>query len=424
MDEKVKRQKDNTCELKIKLTPEETKDRLEETYKEINKNVQIPGFRKGNAPKDIIKEKYSGMAKGRVKESAVSECYKKVLMKHDIQPMGEPRVTELNLKNNLELNFKVEIPVKPEIKLKKYKGIKLTKEKVEVDKEEVNKTLKQLREQRAELKTVESGQAKEGSFIVCDIKCKVEGEIIEDKENITIPIREEFPIPELLKGLKGSKAGEKKEIEAKLPQDIYEEKNAGKTGKYFVTIHEIKQKELPELNDEFAKQLGGIENLKQLKERIREDIRRKKEQERDRKLERQLLDKLLSYNKFRVPQSLIEKEKESMIDQTEQNLGSRGMPQQQIEAYKQKMLEDIDQQAEKRVKNYFLLNSIAKEEDITVTEEEIENKIDELAKSSGQSVKEFKEHLRKENLSYNLLSEVKSRKIINFLLDKARIKEK
>jgi len=422
MENKVRKVKDSTYELRIKLSSEEVKEYFNSAYKQINKEVQVSGFRKGKVPKDILEKYYGGLAKEKVINSVIPEYYNKVLEESEIEPIVEPVVTDVKFTPDSSFFFKVKVSVKPEIILNKYKGIKLTKKKIRVDDKEIEDMLNRIRERHAIFHPAKSDKVKRGNYIICDVLCKLNDKIIEDKKNIRLPVKEEFPIPELVKGLVGSKQGEEKVIQTVLPEGLYEKEYVGEKAKFYITISEIKERILPELNDDFAKQVGEFEKLQDLQEKIREDIKIYKQRRQAEEMEKSLIDKLLKYNQLIVPAPIVEKEKENLLKQAKHNLASKGVSDKQFEAYEEKMLKQIETQAEKRVKTYFLLHEIAQKENIQVIQEDVQNKIDSLAESTQQTSGKIKSYLKKENLLDNLISEMKVRRVIEFLMNNAKVK--
>jgi len=423
MKSKIDKLKNCMYELNITLSADEANKHLNLAYDKINKSVQVPGFRKGKAPIDVLKKNYEGLAKEELIDSVVPLYYQEAMKETDIEPVAEPNLVDINFEKDSGITFKIKIPMKPEIKLARYKGIKLAKKKADVTIKDVDDMLAKLKEQHAEFRSLESSQVKENDYIVCDIVCNVDGEVIEDKKNITLPVKKEFPIPELVKGLEGAKPKEEVSVEAILPEKIYEDKYAGKKGKFSIVIHEIKEKILPDLDDDFAKKLGAFEKLEDLKKKLEDDIKIYKKRQQEEDLQNQLVDKLLKYNKFSTPESLVEKEKEILTDQFNKNLASSGVKEQQADAYKEKMMKDINVQAEKRVRTYFLLSHIAQEEKIDINDKEIQDEINKLAESTRQTPESFKSYLKKEKLLGNFVSDIKVKKIMKFLLDSAKIRQ-
>ena len=403
--------------LTIEEQGEKIKNLVKEIIKEISKNVNVPGFRKGHVPASIIKARYKDVIKEEAVKKFVNEELQKILEEKNLSPVS-PDVTfgDIELEDD-KLKFKVAFEVAPEFELKDYTGFEIPVIKYEVSDEEVEKALETLREQKAKYET-EDKPVEEGDLI------KIHYHIIadngeEEEDNFEVIVGANQLRPEIEEKIKGKKAGEEIEVE-NVP--LYDEqgKEFGKA-KVKVKILEVKKKVLPELNEEFFKEVGLGENIEEAKQKIKEDLQKKVEEAKNKEIEQKIIDELAKQYDFQVPSSLVKAELEYLIQDYARQLENFGIkPNQEMLTAAARGLE---QTAIKNVKIMFVINKIAEKEGIEVSEEEINKEIEEIAKAYGATLEQMKKYLEEQGAINNIVYSILKRKVIDLIKEKSNIVE-
>ncbi len=403
--------------LTIEEQGEKIKNLVKEIIKEISKNVNVPGFRKGHVPASIIKARYKDVIKEEAVKKFVNEELQKILEEKNLSPVS-PDVTfgDIELEDD-KLKFKVAFEVAPEFELKDYTGFEIPVIKYEVSDEEVEKALETLREQKAKYET-ENKPVEEGDLI------KIHYHIIadngeEEEDNFEVIVGANQLRPEIEEKIKGKRVGEEIEVE-NVP--LYDEqgKEFGKA-KVKVKILEVKKKVLPELNEEFFKEVGLGENIEEAKQKIKEDLQKKVEDAKNKEIEQKIIDELAKQYDFQVPSSLVKAELEYLIQDYARQLENFGIkPNQEMLTAAARGLE---QTAIKNVKIMFVINKIAEKEGIEVSEEEINKEIEEIAKAYGATLEQMKKYLEEQGAINNIVYSILKRKVIDLIKEKSNIVE-
>ena len=387
--------KKNVHEIEIKLDKEWV-SALDATFKKKNKETKIDGFRKGAAPKDVYLKHFGieSLYMDAV-DASISVAYKKVLDENKLVPVVEPKVDVTGISDS-NVIFKFTIITKPEVTLGEYKNLKVKKEKVTVSDEEINHEIDHLREHLADVVVKENGEVAEGDTAVIDFTGFVDGKELEGGkgENFPLEIGSHSFIPGFEEGLVGLKAGEEHTLELKFPENYIEDLK-GKDVTFKVKVNEVKTRVLPDVNEDFFKDLGyeDIKTEAELKAKIKEEIKHQKEHQADDVFVDKCLEGAAKNMKVDINEEIIDDEVHRMIDQYAQQLQMQGM---NIDDY-YKMTgtkeEDLHKmmapEAEKRVKYRYLLEGIAEAEDLKFTEEEINNRAEEMASQFGVSKEEL-----------------------------------
>lgn len=387
--------KKNVHEIEIKLD-KEWKSALDATFKKKNKDAKIDGFRKGAAPKEIYLKKFGieSLYMDAV-DACISIAYKKALEDSKLVPVIEPKVDVTGISDS-NVIFKFTIITKPEVTLGEYKKLNVKKEKAKVTDEEIKHEIDHLREHLADVVVKENGVVAEGDTAVIDFTGIVDGKEIDGGkgENYPLEIGSHSFIPGFEEGLVGLKAGEEKNLELKFPEN-YVEDLKGKDVTFKVKVNEVKTRVLPDINEDFFKDLGydDVKTEDELKIKIKEDIKHRKEHQIDDEFVDKLLEKASENMKVDINEEIIDDEVHRMIDQYARQLQMQGM---NIDDY-YKMTgtkeEDLHKmmapEAEKRVKYRYLIEEVAELENLKFTEEEIKARAEEMAKQYNVSVEEL-----------------------------------
>jgi len=384
--------------IEIKIEGKEWNDCLDKAFKKKNKEIKIDGFRKGSAPKDLYIKKFGieSLYMDAV-DTAVEPAYKKMLEDNKLIPVIEPSLDVKSINEN-EVVFEFTILTAPEIKLGEYTNLKVKKEKVSVSKEEIQEEIKQLSTKYAEIVVKEEGEVESGDTAVIDFKGYVDGVELEggNGENYPLEIGSNTFIPGFESGLIGATIGKELTLDLTFP-DNYTKELANKDVKFEVVVREIKTRQLPEMNEDFFADLG-FENVKteaELNKEIEKTIIERKEAEVEDKYIEACLAKAAENMEFTINKELLDDEVHRMIHQFEEQLKMQGLNMEQYEQFTgidhHKLHEQMEPEAEKRIKYRYLLEAIANKENIEINDKDAEVKAEEMAKNYGISKEELLE---------------------------------
>ncbi|OGD15433.1 trigger factor [Candidatus Atribacteria bacterium RBG_19FT_COMBO_35_14] len=425
----IEKQNENEVKLKIETDKLEVNSNLDKVYNEVSYQIKIPGFRKGRVPKNILnlhlgKEYFYD----KTADKLIPECYLEVINKNNIQTINQPEIKVIQIEEDKPLIFEAIVQVRPEVKLGSFDKISIQKEDVKVTNTDVNNEIRRIQENLAKLKIVKDRQAKEGDFLVVDTIGYIEGKIVEGSkaEKQIIQLGKNIP-PEFNKELIDCSAGDEKEIKILISKDIKDEKIAGKEITYKVKIIEIKEKELPELNADFVKTVGDYENLDDFREGIKGKLSKQMEMVNKNNYEHELLEKVTDICETKVPKILIERELEYMMKSLEDDLKSKDLSLQDyyesIKTDEEKVKKEYEIAAEKRIKQELVLDKISQVENIQVSEKEVMDKIETIAKELKQDALKVEATFKKNNNLDGLKESIKREKIIDFLDKKVNLQK-
>jgi trigger factor len=404
--------------------PKETVDKaFDEVYAEITKSANIPGFRAGKAPKELVKKHYVKEAKKEVMNHVIPDAYQKAVAEHKIEPIGYPEITDLVFEEGKAVTFKAKVDTRPKFKLKNYKGIQVDRKKAAVKDEDINKALENLREYSAKYVAVEDRPVQLNDYVVTDMDCMVDGKPAHKKrENLWLYVDKDSLMSGLTEKMIGMKKGEERDIDVVLPDRYPDKAIAGKTAKYHVNAKEIKVRSLPNVDDEFAKDLGK-ENLEQLKKEIAQELEKKMKSDSEMAMENQLLNKLIDDNSFDVPEGMVKKQIQMMTENAKAKLQEKGFKKEDLDGKEDEISGRFKDDAERQVKLLFILDRIAAEESIEADKKDLENAYKTISAQAGKDEKEVREYYEKQGLEDNLLERIREEKTIELLLKNADIKE-
>jgi len=428
MKVEVKNAEKSQKELSIEIPVEKYNAAFEEEYKKIAPTVNIPGFRKGKAPRSIVLKQFKHRISVNALEKVINESIIQALTENNINPLSSPNVKDVNFEEGEPITFKVYVDVFPEYDVEKIDGFEFVKEIDEVTDEDVEQVLEKLKLQNISYEPKEDATVENGDMVVIDFEGFVDGEPFEggSAKDYSFVVGSNTLLKDFENGLLGHKSGEEFEIEVKFPDDYYEKNLAGKTATFKINLKEVKKRVEPELDDDFAKDVDEeCETLEDLKNKIRKELEEEVQQIAKENLYEQIIEKLLEVNKFDVPDTLVREQAERLATQTMQQYQYMyGVNAEQLGFDKEKLVEHYWNLAEKQVKSGLILNKIAEKENIDVTQEELDKKIEELANKLKKNVDEYKKELEAyggiNNIKNNLLTD----KIFDFIISKNKLEEK
>ncbi|TCL68526.1 trigger factor [Hydrogenispora ethanolica] len=377
----------NFVTLGVTADTEEIKEALAESYKKVVNKVNLPGFRKGHIPRSVLEAHFGkSVLYEEAMEILVTKGYLQALNEMDLNPIDQPKLemTEAFVEDQ-PFQFKLVMEVLPEVELGQYKGLEIEKAPVEIGDEQVEERLKSLQERHAELVLSDKTVLENGQFAVIDFEGYIDGKPFAGgaAQAYTLEIGSESFIPGFEEQLVGMKVGEEKELQVTFPNDYPREEFAGKEATFKVVLKEIKVKEVPAIDDEFAKSIGDFEDVAALKADLKAKMTTSAEQEAEVRFQQAAIDKAVENAQVEVPETLIKREMEDLLHRFEHNLTYQGLTLEKYQEYsnkgKEEIMEDFRPEAVKRVKTDLVLNSVAKAEKLEVTEEELTEKLQELA---------------------------------------------
>jgi trigger factor len=422
MSVKWEKQEGNEGVLTVEVDAETFKTALDDAFKKVVKQVSIPGFRKGKIPRGLFEQRFGVEALYQdALDILLPVEYPKAVEEAGIEPVDRPEIDVEKIEKGESLIFTAKVTVKPEVKLGEYKGLGIEKDDTAVTDEDVQNELKALQERQAELVVKEEGAIEEGNTVVLDFEGFVDGEAFEGgkAENYSLEVGSGSFIPGFEDQLVGLEAGAEKDVEVTFPEEYHAEDLAGKPAVFKVKIHEIKAKELPELDDEFAKDIDEeVETLAELTEKTKKRLEEAKENEADAKLREDLVLKASENAEIDVPQAMIDTELDRMLKEFEQRLQMQGM---NLELYTQfsgqdeaALKEQMKEDAAKRVKSNLTLEAIAKAENLEVTDEEVDAELSKMAEAYNMPVENIKQAIGSTDA---MKEDLKVRKAIDFLVE-------
>jgi len=411
--------------LTIEVPSERVKEKLEESFKELETTAVIPGFRKGHTPRKLIENRFHKAVAEDVKNTLIGTSYEEALKENKIRPLGPPDIDEESIAFDVETGLKYifTLEVAPEFALPAYKGLDLEKPSTEVTEEELGKAIDNLRRRNAVIEPA-TDAAKEGDVPVVDCVITCEGQEIQRVEDQQMNMSEDNWLGgldrEFWKKLVGKKAGESASGELTLPKGYQKEEYRGKTATITLTIKDVKRPRLPELDDEFAKDML-FEGLEDLKKEVRERLVGAKEQQAHTELGRQVTEKLLELVKFDLPEDILKRSAERLALRQKMNLAYRGVPMDEIEKVAEEITKTSAEQSERDMRVSFILGRIADEEKIEVSDNELEAHVAELARMRGQRAAQLHEALAREDQLESLRGQMTDDKVIDLMIREAKV---
>lgn len=419
MAEKKEKKAKNIHEVKIEITGEEWAKKLDDTFKKVIKTVKIDGFRQGKAPRNVFEKKYGKQSLVvEAVDGAMQEAYVKALDKFKGEPIMQPTVA-IEKADSEGVVYVFTFTTKPEVKIKKYTGLNVKKDTVKVTKKDVDAEIEKMRKEYADL-TVKDGKAEEGDTVIIDFEGFHGDKAFEGgkAENHALELGSHSFIPGFEEALIGVKAGDKKDVNVTFPEDYHAEELKGKPVVFKVTVHEVKTKVYPELNEDFFLDLGleDVKTKEDLEKTIKDTMTEQKEYESENKYIDELFEALLNETEVDIPHELIHEELDRMVSQYEERLKMQGITLEQFYKFtnssEEALKSQMHEEAEKRVKLRFAIDEIIELEKIEATDEEAEKNAEEKAKKHGIEKDEYvKAFGGLEMLKYDL----KVQKVIDIL---------
>src|SRR4030042_3268741 len=410
--------------VSIEIPEDQVTKEVESFYKDLGKKAKIKGFRPGKVPRDILERYFKDYVKAEVVQKLIQDTYPQALSEADLQPVSPPVIDPGEFVEGKSYQYSAVIETKPDITLEGYTGLKIEGKKEEVREEEVEGRGKAVQHLHANLKTLsEARPIQAGDYVTLDYEASVGGKPLEGGKAIDFTVevgRGQF-IPAFEEKLIGVRSEEEKTMEDSFHEDYGYQKWAGKTISFDVKIKEIKEQILPPLDDEFAKDLGDYSSFEELREKLKGEIEKEKELALERQLKDLVVDQLLEANPFEVPESLVEEQAKAMVSDTKLRLAAQGVVLKNMGVSEEKLQEDYRAMAQKQVRTFLILEKIAGQEGIEVTDEEAEGRLREMSERIHQKFDVMKRYYEKNGLLPEVKAGIIRDKTLNFLLEQAMV---
>lgn len=422
---------ENVSPVKKKISFEIPSDRvdreIEKVYAEIRKNAAVRGFRKGKVPQAIIEKYYSDRMEADVLKNLINETYFQALLEKKIFPVSQPSFESDTLTPGQSFKYSVTFETAPDIVLNDYIGLEVEKRKLKPDEKVIDSRIKELQEGMAQLKAVEESRpAAMGDFTVIDFKGFLDGVPFERGEanDYSLQLGSGHFIPGFEEQLVGMSVGETKEIAVTFPAEYGTSELAGKPVIFKVTLKEIKEKELPALDDDFAKQFGPYENMEQLRARIAEVFEKEEAQKIDSELRERIVKALIAKHEFEVPEAMVEKQLSTLVENMKNTLARQNLTFEKIGQSEQLVRSQARSVAVSQVKGSLLLAAVAEKEGIEVGESELEEKIRDIAAQANKDYELLQSFYESNPYAKDtLVMQLREDKVIDFLLQNAKVTE-
>ena len=411
----------------MEIPAEEVARETDTLIQKYQKLARIPGFRTGHAPASIIKQRFAEGIKSDVVDALVPRYFRKEADKLGLTPVSQPRVSDLHVHDGEPLRFKASFEVMPTIRVEDYKELRADKPDISVSDEEVEQSLKNLQEQRAAFTTIEGSPLGDGDFAQVSLDGKPKdaeapatpgptGSNPVHMDDILVEIGGAGTMPEFTENLRGAFAGDERTFDVHYPQDFSDQRLAGKTFTYTVQVKAVKQKSLPELNDQFAKDLGEFADLAEVRKRIREGMEAEKKHNAEREAKDKLVAELVKRNDFEVPEALVEHQIDIRLDRGLRALAAQGMKTEDMKKMDLNRLRAGQRdQAVQEVKAALLLEKIAEEEKLEVSDAEIDREVEALAEQSKQTPEAIRSRLTRDGALDRIRNRIRNEKTLDFL---------
>jgi trigger factor len=415
----------------VEIPAVEVARETETLIQKYQKLARIPGFRTGHAPASVIKQRFAEGIKSDVVDALVPRYFRKETDKLGLTPVSQPRVTDLHVHDGEPLRFKATFEVMPTIRVEDYKELRADKPDISVTDEEVEQSLKNLQEQRATFTTIEGSPLGDGDFAQVSLDGKPKDAESEPAssakpgptgsnpvhmDDILVEIGGQGTMPEFTENLRGASAGDERTFDVHYRQDFSDQRLAGKSFAYTVQVKAVKQKSLPELNDQFAKDLGEFADLAEVRKRIREGMEAEKKHTAEREAKDKLVAELVKRNDFEVPEALVEHQIDIRLDRGLRALAAQGMKTEDMKKMDLNRLRAGQRdQAAQEVKAALLLEKIAEEEKLEVSDAEIDREVEALAEQSKQTPEAIRSRLTRDGALDRIRNRIRNEKTLDFL---------
>lgn len=407
--------------LEIAIPADEVETETGRVITDVQKRAKLPGFRPGKAPATLIRKQFAGDIRQRVLESLIPKYLQKQFEAENLNVVGQPDITDIHFHEGEPLRFKAEFEVTPEIELKEYKDVEVPYQDPSVTDEDVEKRIEEIRNQKADYSNIDPRPLEDGDHAVVALESigGVEGEPVKQDEMV-LEIGGADTFEAFSDNLRGVSPGESREFEVTYPEDYGAARMAGKTIRFHATLKGIRKKELPELNDEFAQDLGDYRNMEELREAVRKAIYAQRERDAQQEAKNKIVDKLVDEHEFPVPETFVERQIRNRVETTLRAMASEGVDPRSMNLDWEKIRASQRDKAVREVKASMLLSKIAEREAIHVTREEVDREVERMARQQREPVAAVQMRFEKDGTLGRIASHIQTEKTLTFLFEHAR----
>jgi trigger factor len=423
INENATKESSTKREIEVEIPVAEVTRQTDSLIEKYQKVARIPGFRRGHVPASIIRQRFSEEIKTDMVEALIPRFFRQEAERLSLHPVSQPRVTDLHLHDGEPLRFKAAFEVLPEIKLSGYKELRAEKPEIAVSEADVEQALTDLRERQASFNPVEGRALADGDFAQVSLDGNPKGGDAKDGEGqpvhmdeVLVEIAGKNTMPEFTEHLRGAVAGDERTFDVSYPEDTQDKRLAGKTFTYAVNVQSIKQKSLPELDDEFAKKLGEFQTVDDVRKTIREQMEAERKHEAEHAAKDKLVGELIQANDFEVPDSLTEQQIDIRLERGLRALAAQGLTAEQMKKMDLNRLRAGQrEQAVHDVKAALLLERVAEEENIQVSDEELNQEVESLARQAKQTSEAVRARLTRDGGLDRIRTRIRNEKTLDFL---------
>jgi trigger factor len=410
-------------ELELEIPAEEVSKKIESVAKEFARLATIPGFRRGKAPVSLIRRRFADDIKGEVLQTLVPERVEKAVAEQKLTPVSQPKVDKLDFNEGQPLKFRAVFEVMPEFELGSYKALQLEVPAMDITEEDLKKTLDEMRDRAATFAPVEGRAIQDGDFAQVKLLGTPEGggDPLQ-AESVLCHIGAEETMEPFNTNLKGASVGEHKNLDVEYPADYPDPKLAGKKYHYAVEVLGIKTKKLPDLNDDFAKDVSDATTLEDLKKRVREGLEHERDHKHKELLHEKVLAELVKLHDFPVPESLVEQQMDVRLERVVRSLAAQGVDPRAVNVDWVALRRRQADRARDDVKAELIIDRIASAESIDVSEEDVSRELEHMAGHSGESAEALRARLTKQGTLDRMKAKLRSDKTLDWIEQNAKIK--
>jgi trigger factor len=407
--------------LEITVPAAEVEQETERAVNSMRERVRLPGFRPGKAPANLVRARFAASIREDVIKSLVPKHFQKRVEEQDLHVVGAPDITDVHLHAGEPMKFKAEFEIAPEIELKQYRGLTVTYREPAVTDEQVAERLERLKDQKAEFINVDPRPAADGDYAVVALEAQGQiEEALRKQDELVVLIGGEDTLPAFSTNLRGLAPGEDRVFDVSYPEDYGDDKLAGRTIRFRASLKGIRRKELPELSDAFAADLGDFKTLEELRAELRKALQREQEFLAQQAARNKLVDSLVDTHDFPVPEAYLERQIQLQVEQYLRGLAARGADIHSLKLDWEKIKESQRERATREVKASLLLDRIADREAIEVTREEVDREVQRIARQEKEPLAAVRRRLEEDGGLGRIASRIRTDKTLSLLFEQAR----
>jgi trigger factor len=406
--------------LEISVPVETVDTETERVVSSFQQRAKLPGFRPGKAPAGLVRKQFEGDIRQQVIETLVPKFLDQELQKQDLRIVGTPDISDVHFHRGEPLRFKAEFEVFPDVELKDYQNLEVAYQDPQITDEDVAKRIEEIRDKKADYSNVDPRPVQDGDYAVVSLESLSGTEQPVKQDEMMLHVGAEDTLPAFTENLRGLSPGEEKDFEVTYPEDYGQPKLAGRTIRFHVGVKGLRKKELPEVNDEFAKDLGDFRTVDELREKLRKDMFAQRELEAQRAAKDKLVEKLVDAHEFPIPEAFIDRQVRNRIEQTLHSLAQEGIDASKIQLDWQKLKSAQRDKALREVKASLLLSRIAERETINATRDEVDKEVEGLARQQHEPFAAVRLRFEKDGTLGRIASHIQTEKTLNFLFEHAQ----